>query len=318
MISFHGLTIKVIAPDCLLDALSDRFACLGSSEGARADITFEYAVVPELYPAAHPERCRSFYDSLKGRALYDPLLDKCYLETGEGIQAFCAPLEGSCRIQVVEPLPEKLWLLTHPFVTLPLMEMLKRRERYMIHAAGVARRGRSILICGASGAGKTTLTVALVRAGFDYMGDDLTVLMKGDEGIRALAFPEVMDVTESSATFFPELAQLAAQPRPFGWLKHPLKMGDYYPSAIAWETVPAAVLFPRITDARRSRLMPMSSTAALLGLSASVLLTEKTSTGAHLDILGELTRTVPCYEFFTGSDFEKIPHLLESLLMPQT
>ena len=66
--------------------------------------------------------------------------------------------------------------------------------------------GQGLLFTGASGAGKSTLTVALLRAGFGLLGDDTLFLTQNEEGIRALAFPDEVDVTEQTIGFFPELS----------------------------------------------------------------------------------------------------------------
>lgn len=42
-----------------------------------------------------------------------------------------------------------------------------------LHAAAVARGDRLVLLAGESGAGKTTVTLALLRAGWSYLSDDL-------------------------------------------------------------------------------------------------------------------------------------------------
>ncbi|PDT50573.1 serine kinase [Sinorhizobium fredii] len=45
-----------------------------------------------------------------------------------------------------------------------------------LHAALLVKNSRGLLICGAPGAGKTTLAVALMEAGFECGGDDLALL----------------------------------------------------------------------------------------------------------------------------------------------
>jgi hypothetical protein len=50
------------------------------------------------------------------------------------------------------------------------------RERVFVHAGCVAHAGRAILLPGTSGAGKTTLVAALVRAGAVYYTDDYAPL----------------------------------------------------------------------------------------------------------------------------------------------
>ena len=54
--------------------------------------------------------------------------------------------------------------------------LARRSPDVMFHAACLVRGGRSILISGEPGAGKTTLTIHLLKAGFEYRGDDITCI----------------------------------------------------------------------------------------------------------------------------------------------
>ncbi|QLL63072.1 serine kinase [Sinorhizobium mexicanum] len=56
-----------------------------------------------------------------------------------------------------------------------------------LHGALLVKNARSLLICGAPGAGKTTLALALVAAGFDCGGDDIA-LMDGRGLMRGVPF----------------------------------------------------------------------------------------------------------------------------------
>lgn len=51
--------------------------------------------------------------------------------------------------------------------------LLYQRRRLALHASAVAVNGRSILFCGNSGMGKSTLSAALCQAGCDFVNDDL-------------------------------------------------------------------------------------------------------------------------------------------------
>ena len=51
-----------------------------------------------------------------------------------------------------------------------------------MHASAVAIDGRAVLLCGATGAGKSTLTAGLLAQGAEFIGDDLTVLSHCGEG----------------------------------------------------------------------------------------------------------------------------------------
>lgn len=57
----------------------------------------------------------------------------------------------------------------------------------VFHAACLARDGRSVLVSGPSGAGKTTLALHLMEAGFEYCADDI-VLIAPDGGAKGVSF----------------------------------------------------------------------------------------------------------------------------------
>lgn len=52
------------------------------------------------------------------------------------------------------------------------------REQIALHAACLATGGRTLLLSGPSGAGKTTLALTLAAAGFDYQGDDIALFAR--------------------------------------------------------------------------------------------------------------------------------------------
>ncbi|MEY2879806.1 MAG: hypothetical protein RLZZ15_2186, partial [Verrucomicrobiota bacterium] len=60
--------------------------------------------------------------------------------------------------------------------------VLYQRGHLCLHASAVAKDGRAILITGNSGAGKSTLATALLRAGYEFLSDDVCVLRARDDG----------------------------------------------------------------------------------------------------------------------------------------
>jgi hypothetical protein len=141
-----------------------RFVDFPPGKAQTPDIRFTFQSVrsPELHAVQRPKGpSRPFYDSVLGKAAYFPAEDGCYLDYGHGVRVWCCPASGECLVSIPEPTAEQSWLTSHPMLTLPLLEMLKRKGRYGIHGAGVAFDGNSLLLPGKSGAGKSTLTIAL-------------------------------------------------------------------------------------------------------------------------------------------------------------
>jgi hypothetical protein len=135
-----------------------------------------------------------------------------------GIAAQCDPEAGVLRISVRVGDQRAAFLASHLYLTLPLLEILKRHDRFAVHAGGVALGGRAVLFPGASGAGKSTIALACVRAGWELLGDDLVLLRENDDGrLRVHAFPDEIDLTEDSLRFFPELDIAASALR--HWLR---------------------------------------------------------------------------------------------------
>jgi hypothetical protein len=72
----------------------------------------------------------------------------------------------------------------------------------LIHAASLRRNGRRILLVGSKGGGKTTLTLHLIRAGYEFEGDENVFVTSSG----VVARPRALRVKESAAFWLPHLA----------------------------------------------------------------------------------------------------------------
>lgn len=139
------------------------------------------------------------------------------------------------------------WILACAPVELPtvlkgeLLGAVLEQADYEIalHAAALIRNGRTLLLSGKPGAGKTTLTIALTQAGMAFAGDDVAVLRADGSclglpfapAIKAGAWPLLSaispDIAAAPVYRRPDRRQVrypsprgfvASGPRPVGWL----------------------------------------------------------------------------------------------------
>lgn len=100
------------------------------------------------------------------------------------------------------------WSLDYPLDELLFQHRLVREGALEVHACGIVWRGQAVVLCGQSGAGKST-TAGLWRRhtrGARILSDDRVVLRRGAKGVRAWGTPWHGD----GGFALPESAPLAA------------------------------------------------------------------------------------------------------------
>jgi hypothetical protein len=314
---FHGLNLRVLSSAAIATCLNSRFQILPSNGESAETIFFDFESVSNTkrHRFGKPHgRAKPFYQLESGEASYFEAEDQIYLCCDDRVRVLCNPGSGSAWFSVLEPEIDNLWLASHLLFTICLIEILKRRGLYSLHAGGLSANGKCLLIPGTSGAGKSTLTVASLRASFDYMSDDMVFLVDRPDGLQVLAFPEAVDVSDQTANFFPELSFLLSSPKHPGWRKSQIHPTQVYGAKVTPEARPAAIVIPRIAKSEASVVSRMDSDEALLEIVPNVLLTEAKSCRAHLGALSQLVTSTPCYRLEAGRDFDRLPIRFRELL----
>jgi hypothetical protein len=156
--------------------------------------------------------------------------------------------------------------------------------------------------------------VTLVRAGFDFLSDDTVFLTPDGAGIWVSGFPDEIDVTETTVSMFNELDHLSQMPLALGRDKHGFRVEEVFGISPLLGCRPAALVFPRVEEGPSPHIEPLSPAEALIALMPNVLVTEPAATQAHMDMLGELVRTVPGYRFRPGPDTDAAAACIASLV----
>jgi len=317
-LEFHGVCIEFRADETeLLDVLELRFQHFLVGNPKPHHIRFDFTSVASAghHVLARPSgMARPVYEPPEGEVVYSDDGDWLFITTGERVRVLAEIGRGEVRVSFVAS-GAAMWLVSHPIVTICLIELLKRRGLFNVHAAGLSSGGRSVLIPGPSGVGKSTISFAMIRAGFDFIADDMVFLHKTKEGMAVLAFPDTLDFNDSTALMFSELEGVAAAPKRSGWPKWQIDVARLTRSPVAWRTTPVVLVFPTFSDRSRSELVPIGRDDALTALLPNVLLTEARSSQAHLDALGELVAGAGCFRLEMARDFPHIADLLRSSLL---
>ena len=93
---------------------------------------------------------------------------------------------------------------------------IESRYTVPVHAGCVARNGRGVLLCGDSGAGKSSLSYSCARAGWTYVSDDASdLLIEGNDRL-VIGNCHQVRFRPSAVDLFPELEGLEITPRAVG------------------------------------------------------------------------------------------------------
>lgn len=173
-------------------------------------------------------------------------------------------------------------------------DMLERTERFHLHGAALCapEEAASLLILGASGVGKTTLTLALMSLGFVPFTDDVIVVEP--DALAPLTFPRAFHVDASARRLVEQLPN-----RP-GARFEGLPSGYCVPAEWARVVAPVrAIFFPTLAadeSPSATRLSIADAAATLLPFSTTLV-----NAPAHaLKLASRLTGQARCYALRTG------------------
>jgi hypothetical protein len=189
------------------------------------------------------------------------------------------------------------------------------RDIHVVHAGLVARRGRGVLVGGASGAGKSTTALACLQAGFEFLGDDQCGLEALEDGsFLGHSVYGGARVEPHHMAHFPRLRTPTGLDHAMHDDKLLLFPAEVLPSQLARTSAISAIVLPRVVAAEHSRARRASKGDALLRLAPTSLFTAFGAGARGFERMGQLVERVPCFWLELGRDVAEIPECVDAVL----
>ncbi len=302
---FHHLHVELRGAGPALDAARTLFGGFPS-----IDASGEADLVVNLRPAAATPRLPSPSDFFHGTIDCHAVGDDVILSDGFSRSR----VHGGGRLVEIDVADESLGdlhMFAQVFLLISIVLALRWRHLFHVHAGAlVSPSGAGILVTGTAGAGKSTLSLALLEAGCSYLGDDAVFLTVRDDGPVVLSLPRPFHVAPQTIAAFPRIAPFVGSILPNG-KKWNLDARATWPGREREEIVaPDVLLLPEVADREETEVQPLGASVglgALLESSTYVVVDDLPARSAHLDALRRLADGAKAYRVKLGADLLHAP-----------
>lgn len=183
-----------------------------------------------------------------------------------------------------------------------------QKQGIVLHAGGVARDGKAVLVCGPSGSGKSSLICWLVDRGFDYLTDEI-VLLGRDQPV-ASGLPRSLVVKPGSAEHILRMPAFRGASTVVGGLH---QMIEPPASASASRPLPVSlVVFPEFAKGEEFAIAGHSAAECGIRLVQCNLNARNFDDGGFAAI-ARLARQAPAMSIRYG-DYDQLPSRLDVLI----
>jgi hypothetical protein len=126
-----------------------------------------------------------------------------------------------------------------------------------LHAACISKNGKGLLLCGDTGAGKSTLSYACARAGWTYISDDTSYLINKSDVPRVIGHSHRARFRPSARTLFPELKGYQLTPRLEGKPSIEIPIAELPVASAATEATVFFIIYLKRHPSGAGRLIPL-------------------------------------------------------------
>lgn len=207
---------------------------------------------------------------------------------------------------------------THTFFTFALFEILRHHGVYFIHSAGlISPEGTCYLFPAEGGQGKSTLSLYLIRQGYQYLSDDVIFLEGDSKDLRVLGFRKLSHLSEELLPRFAELKALRNARNLDGKGKKIVDLDLVYPGKrVEQMSGKFIIIFPKRVSESASRLKALSALEGfhLLVSQSPFAFINPCLAHRHFQIIRDLLSRSRVWSMESSSDWIERPELLNELL----
>jgi len=183
----------------------------------------------------------------------------------------------------------------------------------MIHTAAVGTDAGAVLIAGKTASGKSTAALTCLESGMDYLADDYCLVSLNPQP-RVHSLYNGVKLNEDNIENFPGLTPVF---RNRHWLDSNQELFYLYPGyqqQLVEQRDLRAILLPKVTHQRETKVKEISASEALLAIAPNTLLQLPGARDKSFQFAKELVGKVPVFTLELGTDFGQIPHAIASKL----
>ena len=199
----------------------------------------------------------------------------------------------------------------------PLLTILDwwmgNRQRQLIHAGAVGSAEGGVLVVGKSGSGKSSTCLLCLDSPLLYVGDDYCLITtKSAPHVHSIYSSGKIDAKDIGR--FPFLAPALSNADHLDCEKALYLLHPHFAGKISTGFPIRAILLPRVTGRRETRLKKISAPASLLALAPSTIFQLPGAEHEVFKGLGEMVRQVPSFVLELGINLAEISATISRLV----
>ncbi|MEM9470954.1 MAG: hypothetical protein AAGA00_03285 [Pseudomonadota bacterium] len=176
-----------------------------------------------------------------------------------------------------------------------------RADQAMVHGAAIGFGGKGVLLAGAGGSGKSTMTAAAISRGWQTTGDDFVLFSAPPDPVSFPIF-DVMKLTGMAEGMFAEQADKALNPARVPGEKALIPLSVNAGGKFVRSLPIQAIFSLELTGERSSRIETFSKVATVAALAPSTMNILRTAMPETLEQCSSLARNLPTYRLLVGND----------------